>query len=157
MSRKVEREFKDPDIPTGKKHIHIHPLIRVILLIGIASGIFFIILSLVGSDPVFASNETQKAPEYIHVDYGDGKFHVKYNNTSANYTTVIISLVSRDYPYPIEVFSSDRGNVFDISVADHEWGHEYLLSVVEEYGQYNVRYHWVVSKTQIGYTTVRPL
>lgn len=158
VDRKVAREFKDPDMPSphrGTARVAILFLISAALVVTLA----FILMQLITDSeiPQGLSNTTTKNPDYIKVKYEDEKFHIVYDNPEVNSTTVEISVIGSTYAFPVVTYTSTRSNNFEEYIDDRNWGYEYLLSVSENYDGYSVKYHWIITKSQIGFNTVRSL
>lgn len=158
VDRKVAREFKDPDMPSPHRGI-VRAAILFLISAAFVVTLAFILMQLVTDSeiPQGLSNTTTKNPDYIKVKYEDGKFHVVYDNPDANSTTVEISIIGSTYAFPVLTYTSTRSNNFEEYIDDRNWGYEYLLSVSENYDDYSVKYHWIITKSQIGFNTVRSL
>jgi hypothetical protein len=156
--RKVAREFKDPDMPSSHRGTA-----RAVILF-LISAAFVVTLAIILAQMITPSeiqqpytNITTKNPDYIKVKYEDEKFHVSYNNTNVNSTNIEISIIGSSYTFPVLTYTSMHSNNFDEYIVDRNWGYEYLLSVCENYDTYSVKYHWIITKSQIGFNTVRSL
>lgn len=149
------RKFKDPDIRSIQKK---HRFIQILGLIGVVIASLFLYFMLFnGGEPLGLENKTSTNPDYVKVDYIDNHFLVNFSNSTASLVTVGVNVVDNGYILPREVCLFTRSGEFEMVIPDRGWGHEYLIIVSEDRIDSVFRYYYVVSKTQIGYTTVRSI
>lgn len=158
VDRKVVREFEDPDMSSQRRVSTARAVFLFLFSVAIVVTFALILMSLISdSEKSQVSNTTSKNPDYIKVKYEDSKFHVTYDNPNVNSTAIEISTIGSTYTFPVLTYTSTRSNNFDDYIDDRNWGYEYLLSVCENYDTYSVKYHWIITKSHIGFNTVRSI
>jgi len=154
-----EREFKDPDVSQSdwKRAFAFRILLAGIASIGAVIVILYLAYSFIPSSVGYNSTSVSKTPDYISVNYNDNVFEVRYNNSAASDIVVGIDTIQNSYTLPLRVYTSRYTSPFSANITDRDWGVMYLVSVEETVKNESFTYYWMVSKTAIGYTSVKNL
>jgi hypothetical protein len=154
-----DRVFKDPDVNQAGRFRVVAVRILLIVIAGVSAVCIIGLISLNIPTSAIEGNITtiSKIPDYISVEYNANKFDVNYTRITSNTVVVGIDAVQNSYVVPLRVYEARFIPPFDVAIDDRDWGVMYLVSVEETVGNESFTYYWTISKTAIGYTTVKNL